>query len=226
MAFVRPWDDTFPPDTQLANLLGQDIREFKEDVAERITQFSTGLLADRPTPEAVFGIANVGVQYFAHDVGVLYKWDGLSWIAVKYNGTFSEPTVATVVAPVIETAANTVIVPVGAIATGCQIDIITAAEALDPAATITLRLYIQSLIPIISLSWVGTGGHGIIQASFILSSDSKITGIFYSGVAAVGNIQTMPAQAFDPTSAAAIGSTVQATVGDVQKRGLIVRISL
>jgi len=226
MAFTRPWDDTFPPDTQLANLLGQDIREFKEDVAERIAQLATGTLAERPTPEAEFGAANIGVQYYAYDVGVLYQWNGAAWTIVKYDGTFSDPTVADLVTPVVETAANTVIIPAGSLAIGCQIDIIAAIEALDPAANNTLSLYIQSVTPTIQLSWVGTGNPGIIKASLIVMGDNNFAGIFMSGIAAVGNVQTKPVQAIDVASACAIGSTAIATSGNIRTRGLIARVSL
>jgi hypothetical protein len=74
MAYTNAWDETQPPDTQLANQLGADIRSLKTDVHERL--LLSGTLAARPTPEAVFA----GLTYFATDTFILYLWNGSSWI--------------------------------------------------------------------------------------------------------------------------------------------------
>ena len=82
MAFSRAWDETFPPDTQVANLLGQDIRNFKTDIRERLVAFAAGPIADQPTPDAVFGSANDGVMYFATDTGHVFRWNGSAWVDI------------------------------------------------------------------------------------------------------------------------------------------------
>ena len=46
------WDITTPPDTQVANLLGQDLRNLKNDIMQRMSLLS-GLTASMPTPETV-----------------------------------------------------------------------------------------------------------------------------------------------------------------------------
>lgn len=76
MAYTRVWNEAFPPDTQAANQLGNDIRQAKVDLRERMT-FS-GLLGNRPTPEASFA----GLIYLATDVAKLYRWSGTAWVDI------------------------------------------------------------------------------------------------------------------------------------------------
>lgn len=75
MAYSESWDEAFPPDTQAANLLGDDIRTFKTAIRERVQSFGAGPLGSRPTPEAVW----TGVMYFATDTGQIFSWNGASW---------------------------------------------------------------------------------------------------------------------------------------------------
>ena len=92
MPFTRTWDSTQPPDTQLANLLGQDIRNLKEDISERLSAFGAGPIANRPTPEAAFGSATIGVMYFATDEGKLYSWSGTAWVLVFCRHLITDTT--------------------------------------------------------------------------------------------------------------------------------------
>jgi hypothetical protein len=83
--FDRAWDETFPPDTQLANLLGQDIRNFKTDIRERLSLIS-GTLANRPTNlDAVFGGASFGMIYFSTDTSQIFQWNGSAWNQINGN---------------------------------------------------------------------------------------------------------------------------------------------
>jgi hypothetical protein len=77
MAFTNVWDNTFPPDTQAANQLGADLRNFRTDVQQRMAAIS-GLEADKPAFEAGFA----GVLYFATDTGKIFRWNGASWLDV------------------------------------------------------------------------------------------------------------------------------------------------
>jgi hypothetical protein len=82
--FTDVWDITAPPDTQLANLLGQDIRNLKLDVMQRLSLLS-GTLANRPAPEianATWGGAGFGLLYFATDTGQIFQWSGAAWTDV------------------------------------------------------------------------------------------------------------------------------------------------
>lgn len=96
--FDRAWDETFPPDTQLANLLGQDIRNTKIDLRERISLIS-GTFANRPTPDASWGGAAFGMLYFSTDTGQIFQWGGAAWtditanFLVGSNGTSRAPNV-------------------------------------------------------------------------------------------------------------------------------------
>lgn len=82
--FDNTWDITQPPDTQLANLLGQDIRNLKDDIMQRMSLLS-GTLANRPTPETVnatWGGVGFGILYFAIDTKQVFQWNGAAWVEV------------------------------------------------------------------------------------------------------------------------------------------------
>lgn len=79
------WDVTTPLDTQLANLLGQDIRNLKDDVMQRLSLLS-GTIANIPAPETVnatWGGAGFGLLYFATDTGQIFQWSGVFWTDVS-----------------------------------------------------------------------------------------------------------------------------------------------
>jgi hypothetical protein len=85
--FTNVWDITFPADTQAANLLGQDLRNFRTDVMQRLSLLS-GTLANRPTPETVnatWGGANFGLIYLATDTSQIFQWNGAVWVDITYN---------------------------------------------------------------------------------------------------------------------------------------------
>lgn len=82
MAYSQTWVESFPPDTQQANLLGDDIRTMKTALSERISSFGAGLLSDRPTPEAVWGSATFGVLFWATDTSQVFRWNGGAWVDV------------------------------------------------------------------------------------------------------------------------------------------------
>jgi hypothetical protein len=82
-AFDRALDETFPPDTQLGNLLGADIRNLKTDIRERLALLS-GILANRPSNmDAAFGGAGYGILYFATDTSQVFQWSGAAWVDVS-----------------------------------------------------------------------------------------------------------------------------------------------
>lgn len=113
--FTNAWDNTFPPDTQAANLLGQDIRNFKTDVQQRFALLS-GTLANRPANmDATFGGAGFGTLYFATDTSQIFQWNGAAWTDVTSSfspgGKLSNGA-ATVIAggadgPILQIPANT-----------------------------------------------------------------------------------------------------------------------
>ncbi len=85
--FDNVWDITTPPDTQLANLLGQDLRNLKDDVMQRMSLLS-GTLANRPTPESVnatWGGAGFGLIYIATDTAQTFQWNGGAWVSIIFG---------------------------------------------------------------------------------------------------------------------------------------------
>lgn len=85
--FTDSWDITTPPDTQQANLLGQDLRNLKLDVMQRLSLLS-GTTANMPTPETVnatWGGAGFGLIFFATDTGIMWQWNGAAWVNITAN---------------------------------------------------------------------------------------------------------------------------------------------
>jgi hypothetical protein len=82
--FDRTWDISAPVDTSAANLLGQVIRNLKDDIMQRMSLLS-GKLTNRPTPEtvnAVWGGAGFGLIYFSTDTAQLFQWNGVAWVEI------------------------------------------------------------------------------------------------------------------------------------------------
>lgn len=80
--FSSAWDNTFPPDTQLANLLGSDLRTFRTDVQQRMS-LQSGTIANRPANmDAIFGGAGYGILYFSTDTFQLFQWNGAAWVDI------------------------------------------------------------------------------------------------------------------------------------------------
>ena len=79
MPFTNTWDVTFPPDTQLANLLGQDLRNFRVDTQQRMAAIS-GVDASKPAFGADAQPANWnGILFFATDTGKIYQFNNPAW---------------------------------------------------------------------------------------------------------------------------------------------------
>jgi hypothetical protein len=93
-AFDRVFDETFPPDTQLANLLGSDLRNLKTDIRERLA-LQSGILANRPSNmDAAFGGAGYGTIYISTDTNQVFQWNGASWVDI--TASLSLPKIPTV----------------------------------------------------------------------------------------------------------------------------------
>lgn len=80
--FTNAWDNTQPPDTQLANQLGQDLRALRTDTQQRLSLLS-GTLANQPANmDAIFGGAGFGMMYFATDTNQVFQWTGVAWVDI------------------------------------------------------------------------------------------------------------------------------------------------
>ena len=79
MAFTNLWDQTFPPDVQLASLGAADLRQLRVDTQQRMAAIS-GLDAAKPAfgSDAQPASWN-GVLFFATDTGIIYQWNNPSW---------------------------------------------------------------------------------------------------------------------------------------------------
>lgn len=82
MPFTNLYDVTFPPDTQLANLLGSDARASALNVQQRMAAIS-GLDASKPAFGSDSQPANWnGILFFATDTGQVYQFNNPVWTNV------------------------------------------------------------------------------------------------------------------------------------------------
>jgi len=82
LAPTNNYDVTQPPDTQAANLLGQDLRNLALNVQQRMALIS-GPLANRWNPGADIQPANwTGLLYFATDTQQVFQWSGSAWVEI------------------------------------------------------------------------------------------------------------------------------------------------
>jgi hypothetical protein len=82
MAFTNVYDVTFPPDTQLANLLGSDLRNLALNVQQRMAAIS-GIQANQPNLAGDAQPTNwTGLLYFATDTSRIFQWSGSAWVDI------------------------------------------------------------------------------------------------------------------------------------------------
>lgn len=211
MAFTNIWDDTFPADTQLANLLGQDLRNFRTDAQERMASIS-GLDAAKPA----FGADTQpvkwnGILFFATDTGKIYQFNNPAWTDV--TASFIHPVFrnSTIVQNIGNTTLNTIY------------------TALLPAAIFSTATQIRITIPIISLSIVSGSvnvvlnfGAGPIWTPSFVTSGSHV-GINIFG----GNYGALAAQTWHIIEfTAATGSLQTSKTLSTVNTGLDVTITL
>jgi len=82
MPFANLWDNTFPTDTELANLIGANLRQLRVDTQQRMAAIS-GLSTAMPNFAADAQPASWnGVLFFATDNGHVYQFNNPSWTDV------------------------------------------------------------------------------------------------------------------------------------------------
>jgi hypothetical protein len=127
-AFTDAWDITQPPDTQQANLLGQDLRNLKLDIMQRMSLLS-GTTANMPTPETVnatWGGAGYGLIFLATDTGIIWQWNGALWVNI--SSSFSSPlkladtSINAFTNPNANQIGNTVTIPANTLAIGSVVN--------------------------------------------------------------------------------------------------------
>lgn len=82
MGFTNLYDDTFPADTELANLIGANLRQVRLDVQQRMAVIS-GLDASKPAFSADVQPANWnGILFFATDTGRIYQFTNPNFVDI------------------------------------------------------------------------------------------------------------------------------------------------
>lgn len=187
MPFTNVWDTTTPPDTQAANLLGQDIRNLKVDTMQRMAAIS-GPFASRPVPETVN--ANwTGLLYFSTDTNQIFQWNGAAWILITIGAqVFKTTTLGTNATAVLGSTINQISIPANTLQVGSIVDLATAWNAIGGVVTANLlfgaalggnlvgvtfnnghTVYVRVRLTIVS---IGVAGSGIQQVETIDTSGS------------------------------------------------------
>ena len=183
MAFTNVYDDTYPPDTQLANLLGQDLRNFRLDVQQRMAAIS-GLDASKPNFAGDAQPNNWnGILFFATDTAQIYQFNNPSWTNItttflKTAAFFKDGT-----NHVVTTATNAynVVLPVlvGSNVVrgrfGYTIPSLTASPSSD-GIEVTISLggtFLSGFITAANNSWVSSGNQ--IVTDFIIANRSSVS---------------------------------------------------
>lgn len=161
--FTNVWDTTFPPDTQLANLLGLDLRNFRVDVMQRMSLLS-GVIANRPTPETVnatWGGAGYGLLYFSTDTSQVFQWNGAAWVDISnvFNNAATLKRYSDITTYTYTTVSNNVTtgvtIPAGLLVNGSQVEV---EASFDVTAGATVTVSFQSAgLPIMTQTF-STGG--------------------------------------------------------------------
>jgi hypothetical protein len=110
MAFSNIYDVTQPPDTQLANLLGLDLRNLALNVQQRMAAISGTFSAQPPIGSDAQPLNWTGLLYFCTDTGQILQWSGSAWVDITsqiakttfknvsnivHNGDITEDTIYT-----------------------------------------------------------------------------------------------------------------------------------
>jgi len=228
MPYTHSWDETQPPDTQAANLLGQDIRDLKTDVRERITSFGAGTLANRPTPESVW----VGALYFATDTGRLYRWGGSSWTDVT-SSFFLNQIVLTDTAVVTISSfgdANSVTIQANTLWVGALVDVYARCASTAITGTPRAQLYFGATK--VSDSVVQSNQDVVLEAHLLVtgSNSQRNIGSSIAGSAASSfgyNASSDPAEAIAGPIVvkSSVPTSAPVLTGSIRFDLLIVRIT-
>jgi hypothetical protein len=226
--FTNVWDITTPADTQLANLLGQDIRNLKNDTMQRMSLLS-GTLANRPTPETVnatWGGTGFGLLYFSTDSGQIFQWSGSGWTDISgsfFGSASSVRRFSDVTSYSYTSGTNTttgITVPAGVIVSGSHIQIICCGKSFSN--TVNFRLIING--GTIVLSNPPSGDDFLFQAEFIFGvSPNQGYGNFFVTGSLLGST-ALAANNFASPGANTIQTQYALSSGNVEQVYLGVRV--
>ena len=226
MAFTNPYDATLPSDTALANTLGNVIREFKGDIAERLEAAGGGPIASRETPEALFGNANTGILFLATDEGITYQWDGTAWGIVKSSRVFRNTAAVAVNNPSSETDGIVISLPSNILQVGSLVEISAFISLISAGMTNSQRIKFGAFIA--SSVEGGTIGSDLyLRAEVIVTGTNTQksvghgvngTGDFFSSTGFLGHTE-------DITTSIIVKTTSVGTVGSYTHQFLIVKVT-
>jgi hypothetical protein len=226
--FDHVWDITQPPDTQLANLLGQDIRNLKDDVMQRFSLIS-GVIANRPTPETVnatWGGSGYGLLYFSTDTGQIFQWNGSAWVDVSssfFGSASSVRRFSDTTSYSYSSGTNTttgITVPAGVIVAGSQIQIVCCGKSFSN--TVNFRLIINGSTTV--LSNPPSGDDFLFESEFIFGvSPNQGYGNFYVTGSLLGSV-AIAANNFASPGANVIQTQYAISSGSVEQVYLGVRV--
>lgn len=181
MAFSRTWDNTFPPDSQPANLLGQDIRNTKIDIQERMSAIS-GLDASKPSFEASFA----GVLFFATDTGLVYQWSGATWVQVNVGGGFATYSNTTQVVQSVIGDGIVQAIPANAIQVGSYFEVVAGVNYPGTiGASATVGLSVGTANGVFSVAGMTHGSAMILRAHGVCQS-TGISAVYFDIVLGSG----------------------------------------
>lgn len=206
MAFTNVWDTTFPPDTQLANLLGQDIRQgVKVDVQQRMAAIS-GLDAAKPNFAGDAQPANWnGILFFATDTGSIYQFNNPAWTNVttsigSKNPAIKNTTLVTQTGDVINHAIYTIPINAGFMGATGQLRV-----------SLFMRVNSAAGHPTINITY---GGSVIAQSIALNAALANTDGIYImtlGGNLGVTNSQSWDTMAVSYGAAAGLGNGFHTT---------------
>lgn len=230
-AFDNIWDITQPPDTQAANLLGQDIRNLKDDIMQRMSLLS-GTLANRPTPEtvsAVWGGSGFGILYFSTDTQQTFQWTGVGgWVdvtgsvggGVRDFDDFTRVSFVNIILSGVPLVIRTIVIPIGAVrnsaVTSSYIELEYCVHVTSTTVAPVQYYLLVAGTQVLSLTLASGGSDVIVKGSIALSSALNPRA-FVSAMqiqqASTGGGETIFGAPIDGTAAVSVVEQVQSVGG-------------
>src|SRR5665213_2818677 len=210
--FSNVWDITQPPDTENANLLGQNLRTLRNDVMQRMSLLS-GVIGNIPAPEtvnAVWGGSGFGLMYFSTDTGQFLQWNGTVWVDVTQsfhlgNLKYSDTTIHVFNNPSSQQQGSGIVIPAGTLKVGSAVTIDTymsntqeiptfcdgytlfMTDGVGSGNLITPDLFPNGLVTHIQASFVVSGPNNQIGGASAHDEDDNVYASTFAGSFAIAN---------------------------------------
>jgi hypothetical protein len=192
MAFTNAWDVTQPPDSQLANQLGLDLRNLRVDTQQRMASIS-GLDAAKPNfaGDAQPGNWN-GVLFFATDTGKIYKFVNPAWVDTTNNFLLNNIKKYVNIGTGVILAPSTVTlvtIPLGTVAAGNHVRIVWDAGNQGGAAA-SFFISFAGIQVSNTVVCTGSGGGGVHEGGLIelIAISNTVLSYFFTGTTVVTGV--------------------------------------